>query len=35
LLNSAPGVVEHGIFHKLASVIYIGQDGRVEERQAV
>ncbi len=34
LLNATPGIVEHGIFYKLASVIYIGEDGRVEERSS-
>jgi ribose 5-phosphate isomerase A len=35
LLNAMPGVVEHGIFHNLASVIYIAEDGQVQERRAV
>jgi len=32
LLNGTPGVVEHGIFHRLASAVFVAQDGRVEER---
>lgn len=32
LLNNTPGVVEHGIFHQLADVILIAQDGVVSER---
>ena len=30
-LNAMPGVIEHGVFRDLASVIYIGVDGVVEE----
>ncbi|MDP7536709.1 MAG: ribose-5-phosphate isomerase RpiA [Methylococcales bacterium] len=30
-LNAMPGVIEHGIFRDLASVVYIGADGVVEE----
>jgi ribose 5-phosphate isomerase A len=33
-LNAMPGVVEHGIFHKLASSVLIAADGKVEERRA-
>ena len=33
-LNATPGVVEHGIFHRLASAVFVAQDGRVEERWA-
>ncbi len=32
LLNAMPGVVEHGIFNQLASKVFIGQGGKVEER---
>ncbi len=32
-LNAIPGVVEHGIFSNLASTVFIGNDGEVEERQ--
>jgi len=32
MLNNTPGVVEHGIFHQLADVILIAQDGVVSER---
>jgi ribose 5-phosphate isomerase A len=35
LLNATPGVVEHGIFYKLASVVYIVEDGQVQERRSV
>ncbi len=35
LLNATPGVVEHGVFHNLASVIYIAEDGQVEQRHPV
>jgi len=34
ILNGTPGVVEHGIFRGLASAVFIGVDGRVEERWA-
>ncbi|MGR9115841.1 MAG: ribose-5-phosphate isomerase RpiA [Gammaproteobacteria bacterium] len=34
-LNALPGVVEHGIFHGLASAVFIGSEGRVEERRTV
>jgi len=33
-LNSTPGVVEHGIFRGLASAVFIGVDGQVQERWA-
>ena len=33
-LNGTPGVVEHGIFSGLASVMLIAADGKVEVRQA-
>jgi len=33
LLNAIPGVVEHGIFTHLASTIFVGNDGEVEQRQ--
>ena len=32
LINNTPGVVEHGIFHGLTSVVLIACDGQVEER---
>ena len=32
LINNTPGVVEHGIFHGLTSVVLIAGDGNVEER---
>jgi ribose 5-phosphate isomerase A len=32
MLNATPGVVEHGIFQGLAAVVFVAQDGRVEER---
>jgi ribose 5-phosphate isomerase A len=31
LLNSTPGVIEHGVFHKLASVVLLAVDGQVQE----
>jgi ribose 5-phosphate isomerase A len=34
-LNASPGVVEHGIFLGLASVVLVAVDGVVEERRAV
>ena len=34
-LNASPGVVEHGIFLGLASVVLVAADGVVEERRAV
>jgi ribose 5-phosphate isomerase A len=32
-LNSTPGIVEHGIFANLATSIFIGADGQVEQRK--
>ncbi len=32
LINNTPGVVEHGIFRGLTSVVLIAGDGKVEER---
>jgi ribose 5-phosphate isomerase A len=32
ILNSTPGVVEHGIFRGLASAVFIAANGQVEER---
>lgn len=32
LLNATPGVVEHGIFHRLASAVFVAEAGRIEER---
>jgi ribose 5-phosphate isomerase A len=32
LINNIPGVVEHGIFRGLTSVVLIAGDGTVEER---
>ncbi len=29
-LNDIPGVLEHGIFHRLATSVFIGTDGNVE-----
>ncbi len=34
ILNSIPGVVEHGIFYGLATTVLVGADGQVHERQA-
>lgn len=31
ILNAMPGVVEHGIFHGLASVVFVAVDGKVQE----
>lgn len=31
LLNDLPGVLEHGIFRNLASVVFIAADGQIEE----
>lgn len=31
LLNATPGVVEHGIFQDLANVVYLAEDGKVQE----
>jgi ribose 5-phosphate isomerase A len=33
-LNATPGIVEHGIFRDLASVVLVAADGKVEERRA-
>ncbi|HEX5538227.1 MAG TPA: ribose-5-phosphate isomerase RpiA [Methylophilaceae bacterium] len=33
MLNATPGVVEHGIFSRLATMLYLAQDGKVEERR--
>ncbi|HSI24388.1 MAG TPA: ribose-5-phosphate isomerase RpiA [Methylotenera sp.] len=32
LINNTPGVVEHGIFYGLTSVVLIAEDGNIEER---
>jgi ribose 5-phosphate isomerase A len=32
-LNATPGVVEHGIFADLATTIFIGADGQIEQRK--
>ena len=32
LLNNIPGVIEHGVFHQLATAIFIADDGNIEER---
>ena len=32
MLNATPGVVEHGIFHELASAVFLAVDGQVQER---
>jgi len=34
LLDGIPGVVEHGVFHQLASVVLITNNDQVEERWA-
>ncbi len=34
ILNSVPGIVEHGIFYGLATTVLVGGNGQVEERQA-
>lgn len=34
MLNSTPGVVEHGIFYQLTSVLILAKDGKVEERRS-
>jgi len=34
MLNATPGVVEHGIFHGLASSVLLAVDGQVQERSA-
>ena len=33
-LNDTPGVVEHGIFRGLASAVFVGADGKVQEHWA-
>ena len=33
LLNATPGVVEHGIFINLATTIFIGANGQIEQRE--
>jgi len=33
-LNDMPGVVEHGIFRGLASAVFVGVDGKVQEHWA-
>ena len=33
-LNDTPGVVEHGIFRGLASAVFVGVDGKVQEHWA-
>jgi len=33
LLNGLPGILEHGIFHQLATTVFIGADGRIEQLQ--
>lgn len=32
-LNSIPGIVEHGIFYRLATTVLVGGNGHVQERQ--
>ena len=32
ILNATPGVVEHGIFHGLASAVFVAVEGQVQER---
>ncbi|WP_031431448.1 ribose-5-phosphate isomerase RpiA [Methylomicrobium agile] len=34
VLNGIPGVVEHGIFSRLASAVFCAQDGQIEEQLA-
>lgn len=34
MLNSTPGVIEHGIFIKLAKAVFCAENGQVEERWA-
>lgn len=34
MLSGTPGVVEHGIFSGLASVVYLAQDGQLQELSA-
>ncbi len=33
LLNGIPGIVEHGIFYRLATTVLVGKDGQVQQRQ--
>lgn len=33
LLNSTPGIVEHGIFYALATTVLIGREGQIQELQ--
>lgn len=33
ILNSIPGIVEHGIFYRLATTVLVGGNGQVQERQ--
>ena len=33
-LNETPGIVEHGIFRNLATVVFVAADGRVQEHWA-
>jgi len=33
LLNGLPGVLEHGIFHQLATTVFIGSEGQVDTLQ--
>lgn len=35
MLNATPGVVEHGIFHDLASVVLVAADGKIEQRRTL
>ncbi|MFZ2404352.1 MAG: ribose-5-phosphate isomerase RpiA [Methylobacter sp.] len=32
-LNGIPGIVEHGIFYRLATTVLVGGNGQVQERQ--
>lgn len=32
LLNNIPGIIEHGIFHRLTSAVFIADDGNIEEK---
>ena len=34
LLNAIPGVVEHGIFHRMASVVLVASNNQVEQLRA-
>lgn len=34
ILNATPGVVEHGIFHGLASAVFVAENGRIQENLA-